>query len=279
MRRLGPLLCLALLARAGDDPKAPVTRVYDAADLAHDKLGFAMAIARVKAAARGHAVRVDKSALVVVAPPAVHGKVAEELAAFRAVVGRLVRFEIRLVKAEGGLGVASVPADRIDALLQERKAETVAGPTLVCFNGQQARVTITRQISYVGDFDFDVDEQGNVTADPVISTLEDGIVANLRPFVSGQVVRVALDVSVTEVAEAMQEVELPVPGAAPLKVQVPERTTRSVARLLECADGTFTAIDLGGGRTVLLKVAAEPAEAIGTFPGQDVPLGEETEVK
>jgi hypothetical protein len=294
MRRLGLLLCLVLLARADDDPKAPALRIYDIADLKQDDASLAAAMTRVKAAADGHEVRLEKNCVVVLAPPAVHEKIAKELAAVRAAFGKLVTMELRIVKVEGGLPAASIPADKVDALLKEKRAEGRRGPTLTCFNGQQASVTVLRQVSYISDFDISVDGQGNVTADPEISTIDDGLTAKLRPFLSGQTIRVAVDLSFVEVSEPIPEVELPIPLATPVKIQVPECKSCSVARLVECAPGAFTVIDLGGGHVVLLlaipaltnekeiEKAMEQAEQEAgqeipgqKFPGQEIPLKQE----
>jgi hypothetical protein len=44
-------------------------------------------------------------------------------------------------------------------------------------------------------------------------------------------------------------------------VQVPEVTTRSKSRLVECATGAFTVVDLGGAKFLLLR--ARPFQAKG----------------
>ncbi len=270
MRRLGLLLCLALLARAGDDP---LVRVYDVADLKENDTAWAIVVARLKAAAAGVETRLENNALVVVAPAAVQETIAKELSVVRDGFGKLVTLEVRLVKVEGGLGVAFVPVDKIDAFLKEKLAEQVAAPCLTCYNGQRASVSVARQISYVSDFEVTLDGQGNVTADPEVSTVADGVMVDLRPLATGQVVRVATEVTVSEVKNQMPEVELPLPLPTPVKIQVPEVTTRSVARVVECAPGAYSVIDVGGGRVLLLLAipAQLPARALG-FVGQEIEL-------
>lgn len=260
MRRLGIVLCLVLSARAGDEP---VLRVFDVADLKAHDTWFVLATAKVKAAAKGATVAFEGNAIIVSGPATVQEKVAEELRAIRKALGILVTMEVRFVKAEAGLGVASVPSGKLDALLKERKAEGIAGPTLTCFNGQQASVSAVRPVSYVSDFALTSDDNGSVTADPAVEQLNTGITAKLRPFVSGAKVRVAAEVTVAEIAEEIPEVELPLPVPAPMKIQVPEVTTRSVAKLVDCAPGEYAVIDLGSGRfALILAVLAKEAEEI-----------------
>jgi hypothetical protein len=260
MRRLGLLLCLVLSARAGDEP---LVRVYDLADLRAYDRWFALAMANVKAAAKGADVALHADTIVVNASAAVQEKVAEELDAIRRAFGILVTMEVRFVKAEGGLGVAALPVGRLDALLQERKAELTMGPTLTCYNGQQASLSAVRQVTYVSDFTFSSDEEGNVTADPVVETLPHGISAKLRPFASGGKVRVAAEVAVAEVGAEIPEIELPFPVPTPVRIQVPETRTRSVAKLVDCAPGEYAVLDLGGGQAVLIRaiLAADAAAA------------------
>jgi len=271
MRRALLLLCLVAIARAGDEP---VVRIFDAADLKTEDTWWAIAKLRVQFAAQGAQVRYEKSNIIVVAPEAVQQRIANELTTVRDAFGKLVQLEVRVVRVEGGLGVPSVPAEKLEALLKEKKAESLAKPNLVCRNGQQASISVLRQISYVSDFSISLDDNGGLSADPVVDTLEDGITAKLRPFVAGQAVRVSLDVSVTDVAGQMPEIELPFPLPTPVKVQVPESTSHSVRRIVDCPPSAYAVIDLGGGTVVLILATCLQEKGLldGRWPGQDVPL-------
>lgn len=271
MRRIGLLLSLALAAHAGDEP---VIRVFDVADLKSDDTWWAAAMARVRAVTQAAQVRQEGNALIAVASAAVQQQVAKELADVREAFGKLVQLEVRVVTVEGGLGVDSVPVDKIDALLKEKKAESLATPNLVCRNGQRANLSVLRHVSYVADFAVSVDENGGITADPVVETLDDGVTADLRAFVGGQSVRVAVDVCVKDVGE-MTEVELPLPLAQPLRIQVPAGSTHSVRKVLECTPGAYAVVDLGGSKTVLIRavpLAERELPAGDPFPGQNIPL-------
>lgn len=252
MRRLGLLLSLVLVARAGDDSAAPLLRIYDIADLRTDEAWWAAAMARVKAAAPGIDVRQEKGCLVVAATAAEHEKIAKELSAVREAFDVLVTFDVRLAKIDGGAGVTSVPAEKLDAFLKEKHADSRAGPCLTCRNGQQASIRVIRQVSYISDFRVGADDEGNVVADPVVSLLDDGVTASLRPLATRDAIRVAVDASVNEVGE-IREVELPFPLPAPVKIQVPERSTWSVARLVECKPDAWSVVDLGSGRVLFLR--------------------------
>lgn len=267
MRRLGLLLCLVLSARAGDEP---LIRVYDLADLKAYDVWFAIAMAKVKAAAKGADVAGHGDTIVVNAPAAMQEKVAEELGAIRKALGILVTMEVRFVRAEGGLGVSTLPAEKLDALLAERKAELIAGPTLTCHNGQQASLSVVREVTCVSDFVFSSDEEGNVTGDPVVETLPHGVSAKLRPFAAGGKVRIAAEVTMVEVGEAIPEIELPFPVPTPVKIQVPEARTRTVAKLVDCPAGEYAVLDLGGRDAVLIRaILAASAEGAMGQPGEE----------
>lgn len=275
MRRLGLLLCLVLVARAGDDPAAPVVRIHDVADLKDEGAWWAAAFARVRVVAQGAKVELQNNNIVVVAPVAVQEKIAKELSVVREAFGTLLHLDLRVLKIEGGLDVASLPLEKLEGLVKEKRAEVLAAPSLVCHNGQDVSVSVLKQISYLSDFDVTLDGQGNVTADPVVATLQDGVTANLRPLLVGQEIRVAADISVTEVAGQMTEVELPLPLPIPVKVQVPESTTRSVRKLVACKPGAYAVIDLGGGQAVLIRATRLQEEECqpGAEQGnQEIPL-------
>lgn len=257
MRRLGLLLCLGLVARAGDEN---VIQLYDLADLKEiDEAWWAVAISRARSAAQGGNVALKEKVLVVSAPPAVQEKVGKEIAEVRKAFEHVVVLDVRVARIEGGAGGAAVPLDRIDAFLKEKGATDLSKPTLVCWNGQAASLEVTREISYVSDFDVALDGVGDVTADPVVSTIRDGLSAKLRPIAHGQGVRVVAELSVTDVAAPMPEVELPYPLGNPLKVQAPESTTCSVTRLVECSPDAFTVVAVGGPWVVLLRATLRPA--------------------
>ena len=241
-----------LVARAGDDPAAPVLRVYDITDLQTDEAWWAAAIARVKAAAPGIDVRQEKGCLVVAATAAEHEKIAKALSAVREAFDVLVTIDVRLAKIEGGAGVASVSAEKLDAFLKEKHAETRSGPSLTCRNGQQASITVSRQVSYISDFQVGADDEGNVVADPVVSLLDDGVTASFRPLATRDAIRVAIDASVSEVGE-IRDVEVPFPLPAPVRIQVPETSTSSFARLVECKPDAWSVVDLGSGRVLFLR--------------------------
>jgi hypothetical protein len=97
-------------------------------------------------------------------------------------------------------------------------------------------------------------------------------------------VRVVAEVTVMEVSEQMPEVELPLPLAVPARIQVPEGTTRSVTKVIDCAPGEYAVLDLGGGHVVLIQATAtaldaeETAKAVKQAAGEEFP-GQEIELK
>jgi hypothetical protein len=251
MRRVGLLLLLAMAARAGDEP---VVQIYDVTDLVDEggDLWLGAALSRAQAAAKGMSVEVKEKRLVVTAPQGVQEAVRKEILAVRDAFGTEVLLDVVVLKIEGRLGVGSVPVENLDALVKEKNAVMLAGPTVKVRNGQKASVSVVREVSYVGDFKVVIDDNGVVTADPVVEKVGDGIVADFHPMVAGQVVRVAAEVSVTDVGQ-LAESELEAPFPTPLKIQVPECTTRTVRKLIECSPAAYTVIELGPGSAALVR--------------------------
>ncbi|MDP7034145.1 MAG: hypothetical protein QF752_06590 [Planctomycetota bacterium] len=69
------------------------------------------------------------------------------------------------------------------AVQKTTKATTMTAPRITVYNTQRANVTVVNQISYVRDFDVSI-ATASAIADPIIGTLQDGLVLDVRPTVS-----------------------------------------------------------------------------------------------
>jgi hypothetical protein len=201
-------------------------------------------------------VQIRDGALVVAAAPAVQERIAKDLKEVRDAFSKFVRIDLRVATMARPPGVASVPDGELEAFLKERQAETAIAPSIVCRNGDSASIETVREVSYVRDFGVVLDGSGRAVADPEVATVREGVTARLRPFVVGESVRVVCSVDVTEVLRPLRTVKLPLPLALPLEVQVPETTTASATRLVECAPGAWTVVDLGS-HVILLRAAPQ----------------------
>jgi hypothetical protein len=108
----------------------------------------------------------------------------------------------------------------------------------------------------VKDFAVTLDGSGRVVADPAVATVREGVTARLRPFLGEGSTRVAAEVAVTELLRPVRSVEMPLPLAEPLKVQIPETTTASATRIVECVPGSWSVVDLGS-HVLLLRATPQ----------------------
>lgn len=249
-----PALLRAIETRRGG---TPVLRIYDIRDLAGDEVVRGAAEARIESVEGGEATfDAERGTLVVRAPEAVQERIEKELRALRAEMGRLVRFEMRCVRlgTRAEEAPASLQADEVEGFLAKHQAETLAAPRLVTRNGQEASISVLRQISYVSDFEVK-GRPGAAIADPVVATAEEGLSLNLRPVIDGEAIRVVLSARFAELESPMPTVKLPLPLAGAVEVQVPVGRTTTVTRLVRCEPGRIAVVDLGDGRRLLLDAA------------------------
>jgi len=238
-------------------------RIHEVSDLMANEAWWKFAAARLRATGGKDRVSIDEKRGVVVvrAPAAVQEKVAEELHALRAVIGRLVQVEVRLLELVRNVGEASgvrtLEAKDVPAFIERHGAKTIQAPKLVCFNGQEANLKTVNQVSYVSDIEVKTNDVGAV-ADPVVSVLEDGFTVTIRPVIGDESVRVAVEAWSVELDRPIPTLEIPLPiGGA--RIQVPETKTLGVSRVVECAPNGVAVVDLGGARKLLIH--AVPVEA------------------
>lgn len=110
----------------------------------------------------------------------------------------------------------------------------ITAPRLATYDGQRANISILNQIAYVQDYDVEISNDVSI-ADPIIGTLNEGLVVDLRPHVDEGGKHITLEISVTEA-----EVNRPIPeiqvaaGPSTVTLQVPEmhvRQMRSTVKL------------------------------------------------
>ena len=80
----------------------------------------------------------------------------------------------------------------LTAVQRSFRNNTMQAPRITMMNGQRAYLAVAQQINYVSDVTVDVAE-GAVGYDPTISTIQDGIVFDVRPTVSADRRYVQLD--------------------------------------------------------------------------------------
>ncbi|MGE0190830.1 MAG: hypothetical protein AB7T63_02205 [Planctomycetota bacterium] len=130
-------------------------------------------------------------------------------------------------------------SSKLDELIKKhaKGLTVVTAPRLATYDGQRANISILNQIAYVQDYEVEISNDVSV-ADPIIGTLNEGLVVDLRPHVAADDKAITLEVSVTEA-----EVNRPIPeiqvaaGPSTVTLQVPEMHVRQMRSTVTLADG------------------------------------------
>jgi tetratricopeptide (TPR) repeat protein len=137
----------------------------------------------------------------------------------------------------------------IIAVQKRKKARVLTAPRLSAFNTQRANITIVNQIPYVQDFELNSATSAAI-ANPVIDTILDGMVLDVKPTVSNDRRFITVEVQPT-VAELL----LPIPTftttlgpTSSVTIQIPEIKLQTVQTTVRVPDGG--AVVIAGLKTV-----------------------------
>ena len=147
----------------------------------------------------------------------------------------------------------------IEAVRKDKKGTVLTSPRVTCFNGQRANVVVARLVNYLQTFDED--------GTPTIATVTDGVVLEVKPYVSADQRYVTLELlpSITELRQLMPvriSRMFDTPGNIPVYgytiIELPEVFTRAVETTVSVPDGGT--ILIGGLST------AQETEGFATVP-------------
>ena len=141
-------------------------------------------------------------------------------------------------------------AAKLEALItkEAKGLNMITAPRLATYDGQRANISILNQIAYVQDYEVEITNAMSV-ADPIIGTLNEGLVVDLRPHVDEGGKHITLEISVTEA-----EVNRPIPeiqvaaGPSTVTLQVPEMHVRQMRSTVKLPVGG-QALLVGEGKT------------------------------
>lgn len=132
--------------------------------------------------------------------------------------------------------VATTDAGKLlKALIDEKRAGVVSSPRLTCFDKQRANISVITQHSFVSGYEVN-DSKGARVLDPVVETVNDGLVLALRPEISEG--RIALEIHLVEAAlvKPIAEGEVKLDGAT-LRLQLPVLHVQKLATRALVEDG------------------------------------------
>ncbi|MFV1958694.1 MAG: hypothetical protein ACC662_04705, partial [Planctomycetota bacterium] len=177
----------------------------------------------------------------------------------------------------GGLSFQHVYLDdtEIEVILRAvektQRVQQVTASRITVYNTQRANVSVLNQVAYVQDYEVEIAQASNI-ANPVIQTIQDGVVLDVRPVVSSDHRFVTLELRPT-VALLTRPIATfstslasgPVTASAPVVLQIPELQVSRVRTTVVIPDGGT--LLLGG-----LKFYEQVTQNVGIPFLRDIPI-------
>lgn len=129
------------------------------------------------------------------------------------------------------------------AVNKAERLEQVTAPHVLVANTARSNLAVTNQLSYVQDFNVEIAQSASI-ADPVVQTIQEGVILDVRPIVSADRRFIVIEVrpTVATLQRPIRELTTGLASASSVTVQLPEL---EIARM-----GTTVPIPDGG--TILL---------------------------
>jgi len=130
-------------------------------------------------------------------------------------------------------------------------------PRITTYDGQRANVTLQSQTSYVRDYEVHRSTDGRVALDPVVDTLQDGLVFDATPTIDASRARIrpATRTTWAWLKRPIPTISTRIEGRE-VEVQTPELSVSRVARDFEIAAGGYALLgglgEAGEGRRALV---------------------------
>lgn len=131
------------------------------------------------------------------------------------------------------------------AVQKKERVELVTSPHVLVANTARSNLTVTNQLAYVQDFNIEI-AQGASIADPIIQTIQDGVVLDVRPVVSAdrRFVTIEMRPTVAELKRPIKEINTGLASASSVTIQLPELEISRLRTTVPIPDGGT--IMLGG---------------------------------
>lgn len=126
----------------------------------------------------------------------------------------------------------------LHAVEKSDRSTTLTAPRLTAYNGQRANVTVLNQVSYIADFDVEI-AQASQIGDPIVQTLRDGVILDLRPVVSAdrRFITMELRPTVAVLSRPIQTFQTTLANGPPVTIQLPEIAVQRVRTTITMPDG------------------------------------------
>ncbi len=124
------------------------------------------------------------------------------------------------------------------AVEKSERIELISAPRLTVYDTQRANVSVLTQNSYVQDFDVEI-AQAAAIGDPIIQTIRDGIILDVRPIVSAdrRFITIELRPTVADLVRPIPTFSTSLATGPPVTIQVPEIAISRVRTTVTMPDG------------------------------------------
>jgi Flp pilus assembly secretin CpaC/tetratricopeptide (TPR) repeat protein len=155
------------------------------------------------------------------------------------------------IEADGGLSFQWTYLNDIQmelilrAVSKSERVELVSNPRILVSNTGRANLTVLNQVVYVKDFDVEIAQAASI-ADPIIDTVQDGVILDVRPVVSAdrRFITLELRPTIAELRRPIREVSTTLGSQASVTIQLPELEIQRVRTSIPMPDGST--VLLGG---------------------------------
>ncbi len=171
---------------------------------------------------RSASIQQARGILMVRHMSAVHDRIEMLLGELRKKAASQVNVEVKVLRLpdaalraiQGGEGAAVLtPAGekRLRAVVASGEAKVIRTGSVACTNSQRVSLSDTGRVSYVQDFDVEI-AQAAFIGDPIVTSLSEGLIFDVRPTLAGYGDLVVLEVRVenARLNRPMPSVETPV---------------------------------------------------------------------
>ncbi len=135
-----------------------------------------------------------------------------------------------LLGEAGTIGAGSLASSQMEALLTAAKArgfDLLTSPRVLVLDGQRSRIEIGNSVAFISGFTLTGKDHSRL-ADPVVETLTDGVVLDIRPEIKPQnEIDLSLAMRISEVQKPIAQTRVKVFGAD-MTIQTPVGTTQTL---------------------------------------------------
>jgi type II secretory pathway component GspD/PulD (secretin) len=124
------------------------------------------------------------------------------------------------------------------AVEKNQRIEEIAAPRLTVYDTQRANVSVMTQNSYVQDFDVEI-AQAAAIGDPIVQTIRDGIILDVKPIVSAdrRFITMELRPTVAILTRPIATFQTTLAQGPPVTIQLPELQIQRVRTTVTMPDG------------------------------------------